>query len=212
MQFIDAPGGWSPARRVPPSEVTVLDQLSRLLSLRGHAVLSADYRRMLADGPVRRTALRPTPAQYHRFVTLMRDGCAYAGERYGRGALPSALRYGATLALRDDSVKSQFIFYTCARDSIVLSYHRAAARCVLFDQPHTMMVSPHLPDLYVTPADLTFLDAVEECYHRYQIQELGLPPDTYPDGPFLLEDDIGPLWRRAIADRGMRALPIAPAS
>jgi hypothetical protein len=75
-----------------------------------------------------------------------------------------------------------------------------------------MMVSPHLPDLYVTPADLTFLDAVEECYHRYQIQELGLPPDTYPDGPFLLEDDIGPLWRRAIADRGMRALPIAPAS
>jgi len=212
VRYIDAPDDGRTARYEGGSGTTVIDQLTYLLSLRGYGAFVAGYRRMLADQYVRRAGLRPTPRQYRRFVSLMRDGCVYTRAAYGVGAVPAALRDGSTLTLRDGSVKSQFIFYTRARDSIVVTHHRVAARCALFDQPRTMMVSPHLPDLYITPVDLTVLDAVEECYHRYQIQELGLPPDTYPEGPFLLEQDIGPLWRRAIADTGMRVLPMTAVS
>ncbi len=190
----------------------MIDALTRILASDDAGPLVLSYQCLLADEQVRRAMLRPTLGQYRRFLERFRDGCVYARGAYGPQATPSALRYGSTLTYRDGTVKAEFIFYTRTRDSIVLSRRRVAARCALYDRPDTMMVSPHVPDLYIAPADLTFLDAVEECYHRYQIHGLGLPPDVYPDGPFPLEDDIGLVWRRAIENQRMRVLPIAPAS
>lgn len=176
-------------------------------STEGAAVVASSYARLLNDEHVRRGGLRPTPEGYRRFIAAFRDGCLYARETYGPGALPSSLRQASTLTLRDGQVKNSFIFYTLTWDSIVISYRRVAQRCLLHDRRDIMMVSPHLPDLMIRPDDLTFLDAVEECYHRYQIAILGLPPDTYPDGPFHLEEDIPAVWRRAIADRALQVLP-----
>ncbi len=178
-------------------------------STEGGAVVAPSYARLLSDEHVRRDGLRPTPEGYRRFMAAFRDGCRYARETYGPGALPASLRQASTLTLRDGQVKSSFIFYTATWDSIVVSYRRVAERCLLHERSDIMMVSPHLPELMIRPGDLTFLDAVEECYHRYQIAVLGLLPDTYPDGPFHLEEDIPAVWRRAIADRALAVLPVA---
>ncbi len=176
-------------------------------STEGAAAVASSYARLLGDEHVRRAGLRPTLEEYRRFMAAFHDGCLYAREIYGPGALPSSLRQASTLTLRDGQVKNSFIFYTATWDSIIVSYRRVAERCLLQDRPDIMMVSPHVPDLMIRPGDLTFLDAVEECYHRYQIAVLGLPPDTYPDGPFRLEADIPAVWRRAIADRALQVLP-----
>ncbi len=183
-----------------------LDALAAGLT-EGSAVVAPSYARLLGDEHVRRAGLRPTPEGYRRFMAAFRDGCLYARETYGPSALPSSLRQASTLTLRDGQVKSLFIFYTATWDSVIVSYRRVAERCLLHDRPDIMMVSPHLTDLMIRPVDLTFLDAIEECYHRYQIAVLGLPPDSYPDGPFHLEADIPAVWRRAIADRALQVLP-----
>jgi len=49
------------------------------------------------------------------------------------------------------------------------------------------------------PAEtFTLLEAIEECYHRYQIQALGMRGYSRRDHP--IERDILPIWQRANDD------------
>ncbi len=175
---------------------TMLDDLNKTLaeSLYLYMVL----RRVNEDPIVTRFGLALTREQLTRWLTVFRDGVAYMARTYGEDSLPwSWSLLGGTAKQRWTFARRAHMGYMPQSDTVHVSAASLASQARSFGTDERFLNHKLSPD-GASAETFVVLEAVEECYHRYQIQALGMRGYSRRDHP--IERDILPIWRRANDD------------
>jgi len=175
---------------------TMLDDLNRTLAESFY--LSMLLRHVNEDPIVVRFGLTLTREELTRWLTAFRDGVAYMAATYGADSLPWGWSLlGGTAKQRWAFARRAHMGYMPPNDTVHVSAASLAFQARSFDGDERFMNHKLAPP--GVPAEtFTLLEAIEECYHRYQIQALGMRGYSRRDHP--IERDILPIWQRANDD------------
>ncbi len=178
---------------------TVLDDLDTILAedMRLYLILHA----INADPIVFRLGLTLTRAQLTCWLATFRDGVAYMARTYGKESLPWGWALmGGTAKQRWQFARRAHMGYVPATDIVCISAPNLAFQARSFGTGERFL--NHKLAAEGAPAEtFVLLEAVEECYHRYQFKALGQRGYSRRDHP--IERDILPIWRRANDDLGL---------
>lgn len=179
--------------------MNVLNQLNHYLSDNGADDLEVLYNKMLENEHVRRNGIRPTRGQWIAYFERLKCGCEYAKEQFGPESLPSILNFYGEAGEIMDCPGPTYIFYGHKEDELGISYLWAAWTSADFGTRNTRN-SSHFPHRVMFRAeDFTTLNAIEECYHRYQIVFQKKPSaNTAADRNHPLEIEVSEILKQAV--------------
>lgn len=185
--------------------MNALQGIERLLS--NSSKIRSMCRQVAADRSVKKLGLKPTDKQIHQFFSLFADGIRYAAATYGVSAVPTQIQFVRD-HIDERGIRSRFVVgYMGELDLVLISHDFIARRCSQFGNG-IFYLDSHLPGLSVTAEDRTFLQALEECYHRHQSVGLGyVQTETTHDRAHPHEVEVHAVWREAIAAKGIETRP-----
>jgi hypothetical protein len=178
---------------------TMLNDLNKTLTedLRLYMLLC----RINDDPIVARFGLALNRGQLRRWLTYFRDGVAYMADAYGAESLPWDWGLvGGTAKDRWTFSRRAHMGYVPPSDTVHVSAANLAFQARSFDTDVRFMNHKLAPP-GVTAEAFVRLEAVEECYHRYQFQALGMTGYSRRDDP--IERDILRVWQKASDDLGL---------
>ena len=153
------------------------------------------------DPIVVRFGLALNRGQLRRWLTYFRDGVAYMADAYGAESLPWDWGLvGGTAKDRWTFSRRAHMGYVPPSDTVHVSAANLAFQARSFDTDVRFMNHKLAPP-GVTAEAFVRLEAVEECYHRYQFQALGMTGYSRRDDP--IERDILRVWQKASDDLGL---------
>ena len=177
-------------------EKTILDDLHLI-----HDNLYEIYTSIVCDTHVKQANHRLMYPQIKLFFVLFQQGVEYTLKTYGEDALASALRLFSQFEDESHNVKTDVICYHPDSDQIQITYLHIVNDCICYESS-VYTIDKHLdPNMHNLGASAyTLLQAIEECYHRYQIHHLGYSIPTTSEMVSRYEQEIQPVWQRAISD------------
>jgi hypothetical protein len=164
-------------------------------------------RREILENPhVQELGLRLDHEAIRRFFERFRQGVRYAVDTYGLQTLPASISLRSWHVNENGETEVNVIGYDQFKDSILITDVFVAKRCSCFGDGKYYF-DYNLPGYSVTAEDRTVLQALEECYHRFQIKgrEMILERTTLPTDA--METEIHDIWRKAILDLGIVVRP-----
>jgi hypothetical protein len=195
--------------------MNVLDQINHYLSEEGRGELNALHEKMLRNKFVRDRGIGVTLMQWRLYFEKLRTGCEYALSKYGPGALPSKLNFYGEAGVIANADRPDVIFYGPDEDEFGISFLYAARQCSWFKtrdaNPGLSLIDTdrgddRLPEgRRVSVEDFVVLQAIEECYHRYQTVVKGMhSSDRAIDRSHPMEVEIGEVFSQAVRDLNIK--------
>lgn len=187
-------------------QTTILDQLNNVLKFTNEKKLEDLYHFMISDKSVLKAGYRPTLLQFREYLGYVKKGFEYDKDTYGNGTLPREISIRKGIRKIGNFKDTDWISYLPREDRIDVSLLHIAGQCVYYNNPRAIFEDSHLPKGFgVRGEDYTVLQAIEEGYHRYQLNVLGMKPErTVHDRSHPLEQGIIPVFQKAILDLGIQ--------
>jgi len=188
-----------------PERVTALERLSDM----SETEIQELYQVTAGNTFVREAQFTPTLPEVNEYFQQFLKGLEYAQKKWGREALPSNIVIYQKELLgvpKGHPSRTDFIRYRDEVDEVGVSCLHIAGQCCRYDDPQRLcFVDSHLPDgVLVKPRDFTMLQAIEECFHRYQIRVLGRKDElTAMDREHPLEQEASKALLQAIVELGI---------
>lgn len=200
----------TPEEQKPPekmdSRITLLDNLDTLLSPKGEPERLKLYYTMMTNEHVAKSGYKPSIEQFEEYLRLCKKGFEYVKDTYGEKALPGGIRMYEG-PMRSGDTNADWIGYLPERDEFSMSFLHIASQAAGYDDSLRIHTDYHLSDTGFSARDYTVLQAIEEGYHRYQIEHLGMKAvNTNRNIQDPLEAGIVPVFNRAISDLGIQAI------
>ena len=184
------------------SHLTALDDIERILNHKNERELKNLFDKMVANQKVVGANYKPTLQQFGRYFEQVKKGLEYAKSTYGDDTIPSKILVSGSYIQTGQLVDYDFIAYYKEEDALLVSYLHIAGQCSYYENRNAVFIDNHLPAGFgVNGTDYTFLQALEEGYHRYQQKALGVKPETthgIENHP--LEMAIIPIYAKVIED------------
>ena len=164
---------------------------------------------ILNDSHVKQANYTPGYSQVRMYFDLFQNGVEYAQQMYGEGILASALRiYSQFTDETNNSIKTDVICYDPNIDEIEMTLLHIATECVHYNSSARIKDDHLAANVRMSAESHTLLQAIEECYHRYQIRHLGyVPVPTNTEAMKIYEQEITTVWQKAIADLKIPLFP-----
>ena len=157
------------------------------------------YRTIMSDKYVKPANYSFLPSDVQLFFVLFKQGVEYSYTTYGEGSLASGgFHLYSYFVDEHQHILTDHISYNPNGDQIQMSFLHLAGQCAHYGSS-AFIIDSHLPNVRLGAEAHTVLQAIEECYHRYQIRHLGYPPVPTAES-MKYEQEITPVWQRAISD------------
>jgi len=158
-------------RETDPMEANVISLLTDVI----HSDPEVDkVLEIVANDPyVIQAGLRPSKGSLRELFSSLLRGILYAHATYGAEAVPLSARIISDYVDESGIHGYDLLAYEPIDDLLVMSRYFCARRSLQLDDG-LLYADSHIPSRRVSARDWTVLQAVEECYHRYQHRVLGI--------------------------------------
>lgn len=148
----------------------------------------------------------PDFLKFKKYFELLRQGFEYAQKTFGDESLPTGIIISYETIIIKGKKEWDWIGYLPETDQFAVSFPHIAIQCFYYNNPQALFYNSKIPsNKRVLGEDQTILQAIEECYHRYQIKVLLFEPqNTERNQDHPLEKNATPIIQKAVNDLRIR--------